>query len=336
MKLKKILTTMLTFLPIWNLEGKNNSSDYKPFGQEANATGTEKYAFTGQYSEAEIGLYYFGARWYDASLGRFISEDPIKGSMLSSQSQNPYVYCMNNPLRFIDPTGMMGDIPDWSLPDNYFDGYVNSVGSLINTVVNTATEFAAGVNHGVAAGTTSASGSAGVPNPGTTYSPSNELGYGSGGGQGYWDNGDINLPTPTHVYENHFTFSYGFGKTEVNILQEPGNRHLALELISSSGVAIPGVGLQGKESNYFNLSEYKEATRNKDIPGSKTVGGGIVGFHISTTSNPLTGEFDQPIDISISPIPGGGRPFISAEAVRNGPRIWIDRNTFDVFFGLFE
>ena len=82
-------------------------SDYKPFGQDANATGTEKYAFTGQYSEADIGLYYFGARWYDASLGRFISEDPIKGSMLSSQSQNPYVYCMNNPLRYIDPSGLM-------------------------------------------------------------------------------------------------------------------------------------------------------------------------------------------------------------------------------------
>ena len=75
-------------------------SDYKPFGEEANATGTEKYTFTGQFIEAEIGLYYFGARWYDASLGRFISEDPIKGSMLSSQSQNPYVYCMNNPLGF--------------------------------------------------------------------------------------------------------------------------------------------------------------------------------------------------------------------------------------------
>jgi len=112
--------------------------------------------------------------------------------MLSSQSQNPYVYCMNNPLRYIDPTGMMGDIPDWSLPDDYFDDYVSSVGSLISTVVNTATEFASGVNHGVAAGTTSASGSAGVPSPGTTYSPSSEHGYGSGG-QRYWDNPQNNI-----------------------------------------------------------------------------------------------------------------------------------------------
>ena len=96
-------------------------SDYKPFGQEANATGTEKYAFTGQYSEADIGLYYFGARWYDASLGRFISEDPLKGSMISSQSQNPYVYCMNNPLRYVDPTGML-------LTDDpgHVDGYLQT------------------------------------------------------------------------------------------------------------------------------------------------------------------------------------------------------------------
>ena len=128
MKLKKILTTMLTFLPIWNLEGKNNSSDYKPFGQEANATGTEKYAFTGQYSEADIGLYYFGARWYDASLGRFISEDPIKGSMISSQSQNPYVYCMNNPLRYVDPTGMacQHEFRDGHWVDLYENGTVSS------------------------------------------------------------------------------------------------------------------------------------------------------------------------------------------------------------------
>ncbi len=81
--------------------------DYKPFGEEASATGSEKYVFTGQYNEADIGLYYFGARWYDTSLGRFISEDPIKESMISPQSQNPYVYCMNNPLRYIDPSGML-------------------------------------------------------------------------------------------------------------------------------------------------------------------------------------------------------------------------------------
>ena len=130
---------MLTYLPIWNLEGKNNSSDYKPFGEEANATGTEKYTFTGQFIEADIGLYYFGARWYDASLGRFISEDPIKGSMTSSQSQNPYVYCMNNPLRFVDPTGMLMSDPHPYVPgtiQTYYGGewhYYSDAGGVVDS-----------------------------------------------------------------------------------------------------------------------------------------------------------------------------------------------------------
>ncbi len=67
------------------------------------------------------GLHYFGARWYDASLGRFISEDPLKGSMISSQSQNPYVYCMNNPLRYIDPSGML-----MAEGGAYHEGYLQS------------------------------------------------------------------------------------------------------------------------------------------------------------------------------------------------------------------
>ncbi len=51
----------------------------------------------------EEGDYYFNARWYDASTGRFISEDPAR------DGQNWYVYVSNNPLKYIDPTGMMSD-----------------------------------------------------------------------------------------------------------------------------------------------------------------------------------------------------------------------------------
>ena len=55
------------------------------------------------------GLYYFNARWYDASLGRFITEDPIKDGI------NFYAYAYNNPLRYTDPTGLMGvdENGDW-------------------------------------------------------------------------------------------------------------------------------------------------------------------------------------------------------------------------------
>jgi len=51
--------------------------------------------------------------------------------MTSSQSQNPYVYCMNNPLRYIDPTGMMGDIPRMSL-DEWLGPSYRSASDLLN------------------------------------------------------------------------------------------------------------------------------------------------------------------------------------------------------------
>ena len=45
-------------------------------------------------------LYYFNARWYDATLGRFVTEDPARDGI------NWFVYAYNNPLRWIDPTGL--------------------------------------------------------------------------------------------------------------------------------------------------------------------------------------------------------------------------------------
>jgi len=45
--------------------------------------------------------YYFNARWYDPELGRFITEDPAR------DGDNWYGYCNENPLRFVDPSGLV-------------------------------------------------------------------------------------------------------------------------------------------------------------------------------------------------------------------------------------
>jgi RHS repeat-associated protein len=93
---------------------------YYPFGLPAGgpgATPTDKL-FTGQQSENDsddqLGLSYFHARFYSANLGRFMSPDPIGGSIGDPQSWNPYSYVRNNPLRFTDPTGKC--IPDYDGP----------------------------------------------------------------------------------------------------------------------------------------------------------------------------------------------------------------------------
>jgi len=164
----------------------------------------------------------------------------------------------------------MGDIPDWSLPENNFDGYVNSVGSLINTVVNTATEFAAGVNHGVAAGSN-------APNPGTTYSPSSELGYGSGG-QEYWDNEDINLPTNDNLVEFHVNASYIIFSFDFYAVRDKTGswQYEDPQLKAGGGIYYPSAYAVMKDVNLKSFEEYNSITGtlsfSTTIPVSNFVG----------------------------------------------------------------
>jgi RHS repeat-associated protein len=86
--------------------------NYLPFGEvsQANSTGadvvTSKY--TGQESDEEFGLYYYNARYYDPSIGRFISADSIVPHPTNAQSYNRYSYTENNPVSRIDPSGHGG------------------------------------------------------------------------------------------------------------------------------------------------------------------------------------------------------------------------------------
>ena len=67
------------------------------------ATPTDRL-YTGQY-EAEAGLYFYNARWYDNQLGRFVQADSIVPEPGSPQSWDRYAYVNNNPVRYNDPSG---------------------------------------------------------------------------------------------------------------------------------------------------------------------------------------------------------------------------------------
>jgi len=82
------------------------SDSYQPYGQDNRTpTGSNTYKFTGKPVSQTTGLYYYGARWYDQSIGRFISVDKGSGSFGNPQSLNSYVYACGNPTTYVDPDG---------------------------------------------------------------------------------------------------------------------------------------------------------------------------------------------------------------------------------------
>ncbi|HPP62404.1 MAG TPA: RHS repeat-associated core domain-containing protein [Anaerolineales bacterium] len=87
---------------------KTASALYKAFGETRYTLGSlnTDYKFTGQREEASLGIYFFNARWFDGSLGRFLSPDTIvPTSTQGTQAWDRYAFVNNNPVRYNDPTG---------------------------------------------------------------------------------------------------------------------------------------------------------------------------------------------------------------------------------------
>ena len=80
---------------------------YLPFGETRYENGQTptSFRYTGQREAAESGLYFYGARWYDSYLNRWIQPDSIIPDPTNSQNWDRYAYVRNNPVRFNDPSG---------------------------------------------------------------------------------------------------------------------------------------------------------------------------------------------------------------------------------------
>ena len=94
----------------WITDGSGNAIQhlhYLPFGEDwvdqRNASWSAPYTFSGKEKDVETGYSYFGARYYDSGLSIWLSVDPMSDN---TPFATPYAYCANNPVRFVDPTGM--------------------------------------------------------------------------------------------------------------------------------------------------------------------------------------------------------------------------------------
>ncbi len=99
---------------------------YTPYGDELyvqNVSGvlpTNRY--TDQPYDRDTGLYFYGARYYDAKLGRFIQPDQLMVTdLMNPQSFNPYTYVLNNPLKMSDPSGNSPDEVEEEPSDDFDD-----------------------------------------------------------------------------------------------------------------------------------------------------------------------------------------------------------------------
>ncbi|UCH40811.1 MAG: hypothetical protein JSU67_03705, partial [Gammaproteobacteria bacterium] len=89
------------------------TEEYQPYGEKIYQTedlssGNEDW-YTGKNYNKELDLTYFGARWYDAKQGRFLSMDPVGVQFPNIHTFNRYHYANDNPYKYVDPDGMAPD-----------------------------------------------------------------------------------------------------------------------------------------------------------------------------------------------------------------------------------
>jgi len=112
-----------------------SSKDYMLFGEQINNFGQTSGKAYSLKDQDKSDLYFFGARYYSALTGRFISADPIYDGVESS-----YVYAKDNPLKFFDPDGKKAQLIGAGLSDNarlqqlYFR--IGSVIPRVNSIIS--------------------------------------------------------------------------------------------------------------------------------------------------------------------------------------------------------
>lgn len=112
----------------WQVE---NQYDYDIFGVMTLTVEIYENAirYSGEFYDMDSGLYYLRARYYNPNIGRFISEDSYWGEDDNPLSLNLYTYCLNDPIKYIDPTGHYATV---RYDPNHYNGDVKILQQKLN------------------------------------------------------------------------------------------------------------------------------------------------------------------------------------------------------------
>ena len=81
------------------------------------------HKFTGQEYDASTDLMYYGLVIKDAEIARFTTADTVlPGNGVNPQGLNRYAYTLNNPIKYIDPSGHTPESPDETTAKNISEG----------------------------------------------------------------------------------------------------------------------------------------------------------------------------------------------------------------------
>ena len=80
---------------------------YDAFGNKINSTGTtaNEFLYRGEQYDADLGLYYLRARYYNPLTGGFLSRDPNEGQIKVPATLHKYLYAQGDPVNRADPKG---------------------------------------------------------------------------------------------------------------------------------------------------------------------------------------------------------------------------------------
>ena len=92
-----------------------NSYTYDPWGSHLTSSETVKspFRYAGYRFDEETGLYYLRARYYGPGIGRFLTKEPLLGELSDPPVHNAYMYARDNPVKYVDPSGLKCEKSFW-------------------------------------------------------------------------------------------------------------------------------------------------------------------------------------------------------------------------------
>ncbi len=218
------------------------------------------FIFTAREFDPDTGLYYYRARYYDPTLGRFLTKDPAGLDLEDLASLNPYLYVGNAPLRFTDPWGLT-PTPTNVVPAPPLSGHTQPYGVPVREVMHgptrpfhapgtgpssTPTSASPAPAHGI--GPSAATRNVHLVNTRPSPAPSQPL------------------PAHTQPYRVPGSGGVGGGATRPNVIPGTGPS-------STPTVAAPRPGFWNLKHGWRQARDFVKQRQHEGSPGLKIISG---------------------------------------------------------------